>query len=97
MRVRKRTALAIAAGATAVVAFLATPATASAPVFCGASRGPTEAYALTAAIWDAQSSAQDLGFVGACTFAEPPLTKQFLNDPLLGNFWRASVNLHCAR
>lgn len=90
-------ALTVAAGATAFIALMASPATAYTPTFCGASRGATEAGALAAAVDDATMSARDMGLFGECTFAEPPLTKQYFNDPLRGTFWRASVVLYCAQ
>ena len=92
-----RLGLAAAAGSTALVTLLGSPATAYVPTFCGAGRGPTEAVALYSAVDDATMSARDMGFFGECTFAEAPLTMFVRNDPLRGNFWRASVQLHCAQ
>lgn len=98
MRVSSKSmALTIVAGATALVAFLATPATAYIPTFCGGSRGPTETLAISGAIDDATMSARDMGFFGECTFAEAPFSQFVLNDPLRGSFWRASVQLHCTQ
>ena len=92
-----RRILTVIAGAMAFAALVGNPATAYVPTFCGAGRGASEAGALAGAIEDATMSARDTGFHGTCTFAEPPLTMQFFNDPLRGNYWRASVQLHCAQ
>lgn len=96
MRRRYGALATIAGGAMALVALFSAPAAASSLIFCGGGRGPTSQTAIDSAVWDAQSSAQDMGFFGPCTFAEPPLVAQFVNDPLRGTFWRASVQLHCA-
>jgi hypothetical protein len=90
-------ALTIAAGATALVAFLASPASAYVPTFCGGGRGPTEALAISSAVDDATMAARDMGFFGTCTFAEPPFSEFVANDPLRGSFWRGSALLHCAQ
>jgi hypothetical protein len=92
-----RKTLTFLAGAMAFIALAGNPANAYVPTFCGAGRGPTEAVAVAGAVDDATMSARDMGLFGTCTFAEPPVTMQFFNDPLHGDFWRASVQLHCAQ
>jgi hypothetical protein len=85
--------LTVAAGAMALVALAASPATAS-TFFCGAGRGLTADVAIQGAFWDAQGSAQSEGFYGECTIIGEPVVGTF-PDPYFGQIVRASLNLTC--
>jgi hypothetical protein len=87
-------ALAVAAGSMALALLAASPASAS-PIFCGAGRGLTAESAIWGAMEDAQGSAQSMGFYGACTLTDAPFIAEVKNDPLRGNFFRASVTVTC--
>jgi hypothetical protein len=86
--------LTVAAGATALMMLAASPATAS-PLFCGAGRGLTAQNAIQGAIDDAQTSAQSVGFYGACTLSGEPQVFETFNDPNFGHIFRAQVNVTC--
>jgi len=86
--------LAAAAGATALVMLVASPATAS-PLFCGAGRGLTAQNAVQGALDDAQNSAQSEGFYGACTMAGEPQVFETFDDPYFGHLFRAQVTVSC--
>ena len=89
-----RARLVAAAGATALVMLVASPATAS-PLFCGAGRGLTAQNAVQGAFEDAQTSAQSEGFYGACTLAGEPQIFEVFNDPYFGHIFRAQVTVSC--
>jgi hypothetical protein len=84
----------VAAGATAMVMLVASPATAS-PLFCGAGRGLTAQNAIQGALDDAQISAQSEGFYGACTISGEPQIFETFNDPNFGHVFRAQVTVSC--
>ncbi len=86
--------LAAAAGATALVMLVASPATAS-PLFCGAGRGLTAQVAIQGAFDDAQNSAQSEGFYGACALSGEPQIFEVFNDPYFGHLFRAQVTVTC--
>ena len=86
--------LAAAAGATALVMLVASPATAS-PLFCGAGRGLTAQTAVMGAFDDAQNSAQSSGFYGACTVSGEPQILEVFDDPYFGHIFRAQVLVSC--
>lgn len=86
--------LAVAAGATAVVTLIGSPAVAS-PLFCGAGRGPNANVAIQSAVWDAQTSAQSMGFYGECTIVGEPQIFESFNDPNFGHVFRAQVSVSC--
>lgn len=86
--------LVVAAGATALVMMVASPAMAS-PLFCGAGRGPTAEYAVQSAVDDAQVSAQSVGFYGPCTISGEPQIIETFDDPNFGHVFRAQVNVSC--
>ncbi|RSM59815.1 hypothetical protein DMB66_26570 [Actinoplanes sp. ATCC 53533] len=88
--------LAAAAGATALVMLVASPATAS-PLFCGAGRGLTAQNAIQGAFDDARNSAQSEGYYGACTLSGEPQIFEVFNDPYFGHIFRAQVNVSCER
>ena len=88
--------LAVAAGATALVMLVASPATAS-PLFCGAGRGLSAQNAIQGAFDDAQNSAQSEGFYGACTLSGEPQVFETFNDPYFGHLFRAQVTVSCER
>jgi len=86
--------LAAAAGATALVMLVASPATAS-PLFCGAGRGLTAQNAIQGAFDDAQNTAQSEGFNGACTVSGEPQIFETFNDPHFGHLFHAQVTVSC--
>lgn len=86
--------LTTAAGVTALVMLVASPATAS-PLFCGAGRGLTAQNAIQGAFDDARNSAQSEGFYGACTISGEPQIFEVFDDPHLGHLFRAQVNVSC--
>jgi hypothetical protein len=86
--------LVVAAGATALVMLVASPATAS-PLFCGAGRGLTAANAIQGAFDDAQVTAQSEGFYGACTVSGEPQVFETFNDPNFGHLFRAQLTVSC--
>jgi hypothetical protein len=85
----------MAAGAAALVLLAASPASAS-PLFCGAGRGLTAENAIQGAFDDAQSSAQSVGFYGACSIVGEPQVFETVNDPNFGHLFRAQVFVSCA-
>jgi hypothetical protein len=86
--------LSVAAGAMALVALAASPAVAS-PLFCGAGRGPTAQAAIRSAFWDAQTTAQSVGFYGDCTVVGEPAIFETANDPNFGRTFRAMLEVSC--
>jgi hypothetical protein len=84
----------VAAGATALVMMVASPAMAS-PLFCGAGRGLTAENAVQGAFDDAQNSAQSVGFYGACELSGEPQIFETFDDPNFGHIFRAQVNVSC--
>jgi hypothetical protein len=86
--------LGVAAGALALVALAGSPAVAS-PLFCGAGRGPTAQVAIQSAFWDAQITAQSVGFYGDCTIVGEPAIFETTNDPNFGHTFRASLTVSC--
>jgi hypothetical protein len=84
----------VAAGATALVMMVASPAMAS-PLFCGAGRGLTAENAVQGAFDDARNSAQSEGFYGACTLSGEPQIFETFDDPNFGHIFRAQVNVSC--
>jgi hypothetical protein len=89
-------ALAVTAGAMALVALAASPAAAS-PLFCGAGRALTAEGAIQGAFWDAQGSAQSMGYYGACTIVGQPEIFETTDDPRFGHVFRAQLNVSCER
>ena len=89
-----RAGLGVAAGAAALLVALAPTASAS-PLFCGAGRSLTADGAVNAALDDAQTSAQSMGFYGACTIVGEPQIFETFNDPNYGHIFRAQVNATC--
>jgi hypothetical protein len=94
-RVLTRRRSIVAAGAGASVLALFAPIASAAAIYCGGGRGPTAEVAIQSAIWDAQSSAEGDGLF-TCTLADEPKVAFIQNDPLRGDFWRASVNMTCS-
>ena len=86
--------LTVAAGALALVALAASPASAS-QLFCGAGRGLTAQTAIQGAFEDAQNSAQSMGFYGRCALVGEPQVFETFNDPHFGHVFRAQVNVSC--
>jgi hypothetical protein len=87
-------ALAVTAGAMAIGALAASPAAAS-PVFDGGGLGPTADYAVLSALWDAQTTAQSVGFYGDCAVVGEPQIFETFNDPHRGHVFRAQVRAVC--
>lgn len=95
LRMSKRragVAFALGAGATALMMFAASPASASL-IFCGGGRGPTPEAAVDAALWDAKTSAESMGFYGPCTIIGEPVVGKGSNP--WAEFYRASLNATC--
>jgi hypothetical protein len=86
--------LVAAAGGTALIMLVASPATAS-PLFCGAGRGLTAQNAIQGAFDDAQSSAQSVGLYGPCVLSGEPQIFEVFNDPNFGHIFRAQVTVTC--
>jgi hypothetical protein len=93
-RGRAGAALAVTAGVMAIGALTASPAAAS-PVFDGGGLGPTAQNAVLSAFWDAQTTAQSVGFYGACTMVGEPQIFETFNDPHRGHVFRAQVRAVC--
>ncbi len=93
---RLRTGLGVATGSLALVALLASVASAS-PLFCGAGRGLTAEQAIQGAVDDAQVTAQSEGFYGPCTIADEPQIFETFDDPYFGHIFRAQLTVSCER
>jgi hypothetical protein len=93
---RRRATLAITAAALMVSALVATAPTAVASTtmqFTGAGRALTADVAIQSATWDAEASAQSMGFFDCTLVGEPMLFEG--TDPLRGNVVRAEVTIEC--
>ncbi|MDQ7905042.1 hypothetical protein RB614_10970 [Phytohabitans sp. ZYX-F-186] len=88
--------LGVVAGAAALVALAAAPAAAS-PLFDGGGRGPTAEVAVQSAFWDAQITAQSVGFYGECAIVGTPAIFETFNDPNFGHVFRAQLTISCQR
>jgi hypothetical protein len=86
--------LAVAAGSMALVALVASPASAS-TLFTGGGRGLTASAATQRAFWDAQISAQSEGYYGDCRIVGAPAIFEAFNDPNFGHIFRAQVDVSC--
>jgi hypothetical protein len=89
-----RAGLGTATGSLAMLMLAAPPAAAS-PLFDGGGRGPTAQVAIQSALEDAQTTAQSVGFYGACTIVGEPQVFESTNDPNFGHVFRAQVRASC--
>ena len=97
MKARPRTLrAAVVAVVTGVAVLVLAGVVAASPLYCGSGRGPTPAYAISKAIYDAEVSAEGDGLL-TCTVVGEPTVWFVPNDAYpSGGLYRAGVNMTCS-
>jgi hypothetical protein len=91
----RRGALVVGAALSVLASLVPTASAIAGALYCGGGRGPTAEVAIRSAIEDAENSAQGDGLF-TCTLVGEPVVAFIQNDPLRGDFFRASVNMSCS-